>query len=338
MRLTAADGVIYSNPTAPRSIFLLLFGAWGKTGINCFVLITGYFMCMSNISLRKFAKLLGQIYFYKIIIYLIFLLTGYNPFSFSGFMNIILPVTSVSTGFTSTYLIFFLCIPFLNILVQNMTEVQHRMLLLLVTVVYVLMATIPKITVTINYVTWFSVLYFMASYIRLYPNKLFKNTKVWGLTALASFLISSLSVVVFTWLPLKIGLSPMSYYLVADSNKILAVTTGFSGFMFFKNLDIKYSKTINSIASTTFGILLIHANSDAMREWLWKDTLNNVEMYNSPFLVIHAFGSVVAVFTICSIIDMIRIRFIERPVFKFWDYHIDKKLNVFGRKIMIPEE
>ena len=49
--------LIYENLSKPNSIFLLLFGAWGKTGINCFVLITGYFMCQSNITCRKFIKL-----------------------------------------------------------------------------------------------------------------------------------------------------------------------------------------------------------------------------------------------------------------------------------------
>ena len=37
-----------------NSVFLCLFGWGGKTGINCFVLITGYFMCKSNITLKKF--------------------------------------------------------------------------------------------------------------------------------------------------------------------------------------------------------------------------------------------------------------------------------------------
>lgn len=41
----AADGPMMADPTAMNSIFLLLFGAWGKTGINCFLMITGYFMC-----------------------------------------------------------------------------------------------------------------------------------------------------------------------------------------------------------------------------------------------------------------------------------------------------
>ena len=37
--------VMYEHPLSSNSTFLFLFGAWGKTGINCFMLITGYFMC-----------------------------------------------------------------------------------------------------------------------------------------------------------------------------------------------------------------------------------------------------------------------------------------------------
>ena len=45
--LTSVDGVLYTNPTSWRTLFLLTIGAFGKTGINCFLMITGYFMCKS---------------------------------------------------------------------------------------------------------------------------------------------------------------------------------------------------------------------------------------------------------------------------------------------------
>ena len=32
--LTADDGPLYSDPFSSHSVFLLLFGAWGKIGIN----------------------------------------------------------------------------------------------------------------------------------------------------------------------------------------------------------------------------------------------------------------------------------------------------------------
>ena len=64
--------VLQEAPLSERSIFFYLFGAWGKTGINCFVMITGFFMCKSQITLRKFLKLLFEVLFYNIIIYIIF--------------------------------------------------------------------------------------------------------------------------------------------------------------------------------------------------------------------------------------------------------------------------
>ena len=63
--LTAADGPIYASPMSGRSLFLLLFGAWGKIGINCFVMITGYFMCPSQITAKKLAKLVCEFMFYR---------------------------------------------------------------------------------------------------------------------------------------------------------------------------------------------------------------------------------------------------------------------------------
>lgn len=80
--LTDPAGVIFSSPLSPRSIGLLLLGSFGKTGINCFLMITGYYMCKSNITARKFVKLLGEVLFYRIIIFVFFFLLGYESFSF----------------------------------------------------------------------------------------------------------------------------------------------------------------------------------------------------------------------------------------------------------------
>lgn len=53
--------LMYKNPFSANAIFLFIFGMWGKIGINCFVLITGYFMCKRTITVRKFLKLLLEI-------------------------------------------------------------------------------------------------------------------------------------------------------------------------------------------------------------------------------------------------------------------------------------
>lgn len=292
--------VLRNNPTSAHSMFYFLFGAWGKTGINCFVLITGYFMCKSNITLRKFLKLYLQVIFYNIIIDAIFIGLGYAPFNPWLTIYRFLPFTHVhSWFFVDCYLLFWLLIPFLNILVHNMTKRQHKLLIFLLLFIYTGLETLPGCIVVMNYVSWFSVLYFISSYLRLYPTTLFNKTKTWGIATCALLVIACADIV-----RLKGDL-----HHVSDSNAIFALLISVSSFLFFKNLRIPQSKIINAIASTTFGILLIHANSNTMWEFLWHDTVDCVGHYSATLW--YAPLSVLAIFMVCSLIDYIRQQTIE---------------------------
>ena len=131
------------------------------------------------------------------------------------------------------------------------------------------------------------------------------------------------SVVVCTWLSVRFKEFSVSraYYFVSDSNAILAVVTGFCGFMFFKNLQIPYSKTINLFGGATFGVLLIHANSDTMRRWLWRDVLDNIGAFSHGWGYLHAFAAAAGVFLVCACLELVRRRLIEKPFMRLWDRH-----------------
>lgn len=287
-------------------------------------------MCKSNISAKKFFKILFQVMFYRIIIYWIFILTGYEVISLKGVIKSLIPITSIGTNFTSCFLMFYLTIPFLNILIKNINEKKHLYLIALSSFIYILMGTIPKFNVTMNYVSWFIVLYFISSYIRIYPKQIYSNRLFWSWMTFISLIISALSVVISTWIGTKIGINA-PYYFVADSNTFLAVITGISLFMLFKNINLKYSSFINTIAASTFGVLLIHANSDTMRKWLWRDTFNNMGVYYTNYMVIHAIGSVLLIYIICTLIDFLRIYFLESKIFKLWDNKWETTLSCFKR-------
>lgn len=308
-----------------RSLFELLFGWGGKTGINCFVLITGFFMCTSSITLKKFLKLFLEIEFYRVIIYFIFVQTGYTTISFRGVLDAFLPVFSIWAGFIGSYLVFFLFIPFLNLLIQSMNEKQHRMLIGLCLLVGTVPQTFMNADSVFTYPCWFMVLYFIASYIRIYPKDIYNNKRLWGFATVGMLLLSWISVIILTHL-LQRGGTLSSYHLVSDSNKILAVSTAVCAFLFFKNLKLKYHAVINTIASSSFGVLLIHANSDTMRQWLWGDLLKVAQAYHTRYFMLHAVLSVAGVFLVCTVIDQIRIRFIEKPFFRWYDKAAQKKI------------
>lgn len=316
--------VMAEDPLSSKSLYLYMLGMWGKTGINCFVLITGYFMCRSHITLRKFLKLFLEIMFYNIVIWAIFVGTGYESFSIKLMLKELSPIVSIADGFTSCFLIFYLFIPFLNILVNSMDKRKHACLLALCLFTYTVLGTLPKLHVVFNYITWFSILYFISSYIRIYG--LFPRIKnyQWGVLTLLAIVLSLLSVLFLIALHVHFGIPLAPYWLVSDSNALMAVVVSICSFMYFKDLPIKQSKLINTISASTFGVLCIHANSDTMRQWLWKDVVDCVGQYSSDQMVLLSLISIFCIFFLCITIDYIRIHTLEKWTFVFVDKQLTK--------------
>ncbi len=333
--LTVADGPMAMEPASAKSLFLSLFGAWGKTGINCFLMITGYFMCTSKITLRKFIKLLAQIYLYKLLIFPVLLFVGYETISIMRLVKLLMPTWGfTNNNFIGCFIGFWLTIPFLNILVQNMTKRQHELLLLLMLGIYTLLGSVPTFSVSINYVTWFGIIYFIASYIRLYPQPIFERKRLWGWMTFVSILLAIASIV---GLRLMFGATGVKYCygFVSDSNKIFAVAIAVCSFLWFQNMNIKYSKVINAFGAGTFGVLLIHANSDAMRTWLWKDTVDVVSHFSLPLgsLIFYSVAVVLIIFIVCNLIDQLRIATLEKWFFRWYDTKLAPKADSWIQRL-----
>ncbi len=133
-------------------------------------------------------------------------------------------------------------------------------------------------------------------------------------------MIGIVSIIMIAKLSSKLPfLSRYEWFFLTDCNKPLPLLIGVMAFVFFKKLHLQYIPIINIMGGSTFGVLLIHANSDTMRRWLWRDVLHNVDMYNSPWLVAHAIVSVLVIFIICVAIDYLRIRFVEPPLLEIFN-------------------
>ena len=322
--------VAYEHFISRRALFVFLFSAWGKMGINCFVLITGYYMCKKRATFRRLWKLFFEVLFYNLTIYGLFLAFGIQPFSKTELVRCLFPIDSATSGFVSCFFLFYGLIPFLNRLIEHLEQREHLLLCGLCFVIYTWLGTVsfvrvfyPAMTFTgtnFNYVSWFAVLYLTGAFIRCYPKKLFSRRNLWIATAISCVLLSCLGVVWCTKL-LAAGRSVSPYFFLADSNKLLAYLTAVSAFLMFLNIRSGAVPWVNRLGGSTFGVLMIHANSDAMRKWLWVDTFHNAEMFFSPWLIFHAFAVVPIVFFSCFVLDQVRIRYIERPFFRWWDRH-----------------
>lgn len=305
----------------PNMVFLQLWGMWGKTAINVFVMISGYFMCTSKLTVKRFGKVYLEAKFYKIIIFFILLLCGYETPSFGRIFKLIFGlVKNVNNGFTASFLMFYLLIPFYNLLLERLNKRQHLWLIGLLLFYFTIDETFLKAGAAFHESGWYIVLYFIAAYIRLYPEKWMESGKICGRILLVCLALSYASVLAVDFVGVKVGFEDY-YCMVSDSNRPLALLVGVFAFLFFKNWKIKNSPFINRVAATTFGVFCIHASSEAMRTFLWKDLLRVLDSYTMPTgqFIVYAAVCVAGIFVVCSLLDMLRIRWIEKPVFAWLD-------------------
>ena len=313
-----------------KSVYFISLTSFGKAIINGFLMITGWFMCMQEFKRIKFLKLLFQVEFYNVFFYVFFLCIGYESLSVQSVFRTIFPVISVTNNFVGCFLLFYLFIPFLNILIRNLDEIKHRRLILLLIFIYVFLGTIPLIYVDFNYVTWFSCVYLIGAYLRKYPVKILENKKITGIMLLTLYVISVLSVIVCAYIQKRLERTDLQYWFLSDSNKVLALLLGVISFMFFKNIHIKQNRFINIVGKSTFGVLLFHGVSDAMRSFLWGDIFKNVNVYSTEYAYIHLLVATFIVFSVGTLFDMVRIRLLESwfiPIADRFCEAIKNKLN-----------
>lgn len=329
----------FSNITA-NMVFLQLWGMWGKTAINAFVMITGYFMCTSKLTWKRFLKMWMKAKFYKVIFFIIFCFAGYEAFTTKSIFKLVFSyINGVNNGFVSSFLAFYLFIPFMNALIEKLSQKDLQKLIALLLGMFTVTSTFFFNSSVFHYVFWYMTLYFVAAYIRLYPNRWTESGRFNGTVLFVTILLSYASVIAIDFVGAMVGFTN-AYYMVSDSNKLFAFIIGVSAFLFFKGTPVKNNRFINTVASTTFGVLLIHANSDAMRQWLWKDLLHLPSLYTAAFPKLVAIYVLVmfGVFAVCSLIDYVGIQVIENPVFNVINKNTETIERGFNRLSLTVSE
>lgn len=84
-------------------------------------------------------------------------------------------------------------------------------------------------------------------------------------------------------------------------------------FCIFKDLSLRCSKLVNLAAKGTFGVYLIHENV-FVRQLLWPH-FDFVFNSGAALVVPLALVSVIVVFVVLDVLDLVRLHFLEKPLF-----------------------
>ena len=87
--------------------------------------------------------------------------------------------------------------------------------------------------------------------------------------------------------------------------KIFTLLASVCFFLGFKSLEIPQSKIINTIASATFGVYLLHLN-EYSNKFLWNGIFSTASFQKSPYLIPYTFAVILTVFISCTILELLR--------------------------------
>ncbi len=280
----------------------------GKLGVNCFVLISGYFLSTNTkgIHWKGMLKFVLQVTVFSLGIQTAGWITGLAHFSPENLLRACFPLLYWEWWFASVYFILLFLSPYLNKAMHAIDQKTHLYCIVTLICIWSVIPTVIGAYMESNNLTWFITLYILAGYIRKYNTSFFTNRKLQvALLGISTGLILLLVLGQdFVGYQMKINMTLDDIPYVSQMWNPLLTVQSVSLFCVFHNLPIKPSKTINTIASAMFGVYLIH-DSNLLRPYLWLTLFENKAYQYSPYLFAHAAGAIAAVFAVCTVLSLL---------------------------------
>ena len=307
----------YTFNTVVVDIFIL----GGKVGVDLFILISGYFMVDSKITMRKILKFVGQVWFYSISIFFLFyiIITPDAGLSYLDGVHFFFPILYGENWFASAYFCLMLSIPLLNYVINRLDNKQIVGLIITMLVVCSILPVLLEIDIILSNYGWFIALYILAAYI--------KRKKPLEGNCIKNFLFASI-------LYCCLFILSIYYYRYREQYSIVVVLISLELFLGFLKLKPFYNKWINLIASAVFGIYLIHDNT-LVRPYLWSNLFHIQRYYEQDGFALISFKIVILIFVFCVVIDLLRQRTVEKIWMKIVDIYIIPRIPTAKKIIEI---
>lgn len=315
-------------------IFLECASLWGKAGVNLFCLIMGYFGIRAKLKIKKVLQIEAQVIFYSLFGLFIALLVK-SEMTFGKVVMTFFPTVFNQYWFITAYIMVYILSPFINRLLLNLDGVRFRRLIAILMAFWCLVPffTLKESTGLFwNQFIWFVVMYVVGAFLKLNQGLFPKRIYLVALLICNVFLIAS--VIGTNWLSTFIPKFAGYTTYARWSNSPLIIVVCISMIRLGECSQIGHVKWINSLATGTLGIYLLHENV-FIRDILWNNLFNNSGYIGSFVIVVHFIVAVSFVFLIGSIMDVFRRFLFEKSenVFSSISNRIENKVKDYEKKI-----
>ena len=168
-------GFDFEAPFSVNKLFIDFLYMLGEIGVNCFMLISGYFMVRSKFRIKKIINIIGETYFYVLFCNFLLIFLGYKEFYFSTFF---LPIIRSKYWYITAYVEICFISPFLNLFVNKINQDQLKKIITILLVFYCAIPTFVcwmlsgniEDLLFFNRFIWFVTVYLVGAYNSLYED------------------------------------------------------------------------------------------------------------------------------------------------------------------------
>lgn len=287
----------------------IIFQTVAALGVICFVLITSYFICESNVlRLDRILKVWSQTAFYSVLVAA--LSSFFIVVPLRGIFLSFLPIYSDQYWFVTKYLGLIVLAPVLSYAVKAMSRRGFICAII----------AIALISVTVSFgfpygnvmfgghlsIGSFLVIFFVAAYLRRF------GIPAWLAENCGKIFIGFILVQILGGVALNIihDGSTTIFGGFSVGYNALSIIPATALFVWFKEHDFgdnRFSRFLVALAPYSFAVYLIHDNQ-YFREILWTRIFHLPEYWGSPLWTLSALVIPAVVFLLCSGLDVLRSR------------------------------
>ena len=230
--------------------------------VNCFVLISGYFLIRQNkFGIRKVLDLVIVTEFYGIVGYLIGVATNNSVWSVKRLFLSAFPFFDGKRWFVETYIILILLVPFINKTLRELDKNSFRILLFVQLSIFCIWYSFGLSSPVLDNgygITNFITLYLLGAYYNRFGSESFFLKLSKG-KLIGGYVLSSLSTFILSYF-----INPFGYAFITIIISSVCI------FCFFAKLDIGCNKRINAISAATFDVYFVHSDINTSRLFIYE--------------------------------------------------------------------
>ena len=303
-------GGVMKNATGYNYSVSSLLQIVAYCAVNCYAIISGYvgYKEEDNYHYTKYLKFWIPVFFYSVGITIIFYVINSGSVGIKEIIWAFFPVTTYEYWYVNAYTALFFLIPWINRLIQNITEKELNRLIFVLFMffsVYLTFSTWFADTFTLGGgydFAWLIILYIAGAWIK--KNKINEKWRV-------SFWITMITIcIAATWLWETFAPVAKRLFVSYISVTIVLMAVGMVAIFSRLQLSSRMISIVRFFSPAAFGVYLIHSQT-----WIWRELMSdrfswiaNYKVYTLPFIVVGCAGGI---FIICLLIEKLRLVLFE---------------------------